>query len=283
MLALINVPNLLSEYITPERISLVIRVALIILIGIPLIRLIRNVVRKLIKERLSAQSEQLLVRTVYYVSILILLISILNEFGFKLSALLGAAGVFGIAIGFASQTSISNIISGIFLISEKPFMIGDIVQIGTTLGYVESIDLLSIKLKTPDNCFVRVPNETMIKTEVMNITRYPIRRANINVSVSYKEDLERVLAALAEVAATDPLALAEPAPLILLDSFGDSGININFGVWGKKDDIFPLKTSLMLAIKTKFKQENIEIPYPHLTVANLGDFNNKPNKPNKEV
>jgi len=276
MLAFINVPNLLAEYITPERVSLVVRVALILLIGIPLIRLIRNVVRKIIKDRLSAQSEQLLVRTVYYVSLLILLISVLNEFGFKLSALLGAAGVFGIAIGFASQTSVSNIISGIFLISEKPFMIGDWVQIGTTIGMVESIDLLSIKLKTPDNRFVRVPNETMIKTEVINITRYPIRRANISVSVSYNDDLDKVMSALAEVATAEPMALTEPVPLIQLDSFGDSGININFGVWGKKDDVIPMKTSLMLAIKKKFIQENIEIPYPHLTVSNFGDISNKP-------
>lgn len=267
MLPEFNLQNLLTSYITPERVSLAIRVVLILLIGIPLVRLIRNLVRKLIKDRLSLQSEQLVVRAVYYVSIMILMISVLNEFGFKLSALLGAAGVFGIAIGFASQTSVSNIISGIFLISEKPFMIGDSVQIGNTIGSIEAIDLLSIKLKTFDGRYVRVPNETMIKTEVINITRYPIRRANISVGVSYKEDISLVLALLADIAANEPLALQEPAPFLQVDSFADSGININFGVWTSKENVTIMRNALMIKIKERFNEEGIEIPYPHVRLV----------------
>jgi small-conductance mechanosensitive channel len=270
MPAVLNVTTLIAEYFTPERVSLAIRVFLILLIGIPLIRLIRSLTRKLVKDRLSAQSELLLVRSVYYSGLLIILITLLNEFGFKLSALLGAAGVFGIAIGFASQTSFANIISGVFLISEKPFMIGDWVQIGSTTGMVDSIDLLSIKLKTSDNRFVRVPNETMIKTEVINITRFPVRRANISISISYNEDLKRVRQALMEVAESEPLALKEPAPVFLTESFADYGINLVFGVWGNKDDVVDLRTALMMAISEKFKKENIETPYPHLTWLNSG-------------
>jgi len=272
MLPEFNLQSLLTSYITPERVSLAIRVVLILLIGIPLIRVIRNIIRKLIKDRLSLQSEQLIVRAVYYVSVMIMMISVLNEFGFKLSALLGAAGVFGIAIGFASQTSVSNIISGIFLISEKPFVIGDIVQIGATIGYIETIDLLSIKLKTFDGRYVRVPNETMIKTEVINITRYPIRRANISVSVAYKEDISNVLAILSDIAANEPLALAEPQPSLHVDSFADSGVNINYGVWTDKDNVVNLRNALMIKIKERFERENIEIPYPHVRLV-TGDNN----------
>lgn len=261
-----NVGKLITDYVTPERVSMLIKVALILLIGIPLVRFLRTITRKILKDRLSPQGEQLVVRSVYYISVIILLMTVLNEFGFKLSALLGAAGVFGIAIGFASQTSVSNIISGIFLISEKPFVIGDMVQIGTTTGTVESIDLLSIKLKTADNRFVRVPNETMIKTEVINITRYPIRRANINVSVSYRESLPRVLGILKAMADEEPMVLKEPEPLVMVESFGESGINILYGVWGKQDEILQLKTTMMLKIKDRFDKDNIEIPYPHLTL-----------------
>ncbi len=270
MPAVLNTTNLIMNFITPERVSLAVRVVLILLIGIPLIRLLRGITRKLVKDRLSAQSEQLIVRSVYYISILILLITLLNEFGFKLSALLGAAGVFGIAIGFASQTSFSNIISGIFLISEKPFMIGDWVQIGQTVGVVDSIDLLSIKLKTTDNRFVRVPNEIMIKTEVINITRFPVRRANIEVSVSYNADLPKVREVLMHIAATESLALQDPPPVFQVVGFADSGVNILFGVWGNKDAVIDLKTALMMSIKDRFARENIEIPYPHLTLLSGG-------------
>jgi len=272
MLLTISLEKLTGDFITPEKISLIIRVILILVIGIPLIRLIRSLTKRIVKDRLSPQSEQLVVRSVYYVAILILLITLLNEFGFRLSAILGAAGIFGVAIGFASQTSISNIISGIFLISEKPFQIGDVVQVSSNIGTIESIDLLSIKLKTSDNRYIRVPNETMIKTEVINITRYPIRRLDIYVSVSYKDNLEKVKNVFMEIIENEPLALKEPAPLFSIDKFSESGINIQYGVWVNKDDYSDLKNSLMINLKDKFEHEHITIPFPHIFIANAGEL-----------
>ncbi|HNX02547.1 MAG TPA: mechanosensitive ion channel family protein [Candidatus Cloacimonas sp.] len=272
MLLTISLEKLTGDFITPEKISLIIRVILILVIGIPLIRLIRSIAKRIVKDRLSPQSEQLVVRSVYYVAILILLITLLNEFGFRLSAILGAAGIFGVAIGFASQTSFSNIISGIFLISEKPFQIGDVVQVSSNIGTIESIDLLSIKLKTPDNRYIRVPNETMIKTEVINITRYPIRRLDIYVSVSYNDNLEKVKTVFMDIIANEPLALKEPAPLFSIEKFDESGIKILYGVWVNKEDYLALKNSLMINLKDKFEHEHITIPYPHIFIANAGEL-----------
>lgn len=266
MIGIVNVSEFVTQFVTPERVSLLVRVLLILGIGIPVLRLIRRIVAKLLMDKLSAQSEQLILRSVYYIGLLIIFVSVLNEFGFKLSALLGAAGVFGIAIGFASQTSVSNIISGIFLISEKPFVIGDIVQVATTVGTIETIDLLSIKLKTFDNRFVRIPNETMIKSEVINITKYPVRRVNIEVGVAYKEDLRRVMDVLSLIAANQPLALKEPEPTIQISAFADSGINILFGVWCNTSEFILLKNALMIDVKERFDAENIEIPFPHLSL-----------------
>ncbi|HNX37444.1 MAG TPA: mechanosensitive ion channel family protein [Candidatus Cloacimonadota bacterium] len=263
-LAISQITDLITGFLTPERLSLAIRVILILGIGIPLIRLIRKLTRKATSDRLSAQSGQLVQRTVYYAGILIILVMVLNEFGFKLSALLGAAGVFGLAIGFASQTSISNIISGIFLISEKPFVIGDMIEIAGTLGEIQSIDLLSIKLKTTDNRFVRVPNETMIKSEVINLTHYNVRRVNINVTVAYGSDLPKVLTLLGEVAQREELALQELGYIANLEKFGEFGIEILFGVWCKTTDYALMKNSLMISIKDSFTAQGIEIPYPHL-------------------
>ncbi|OQC06417.1 MAG: Small-conductance mechanosensitive channel [Candidatus Cloacimonetes bacterium ADurb.Bin089] len=272
MLLTISLEKLTGDFITPEKISLIIRVILILVIGIPLIRLIRSIAKRIVKDRLSPQSEQLVVRSVYYVAILILLITLLNEFGFRLSAILGAAGIFGVAIGFASQTSFSNIISGIFLISEKPFQIGDVVQVSSNIGTIESIDLLSIKLKTPDNRYIRVPNETMIKTEVINITRYPIRRLDIYVSVSYNDNLEKVKTVFMDIIANEPLALKEPAPLFSIEKFDESGIKILYGVWVNKEDYLALKNSLMINLKDKFEHEHITIPFPHIFIANAGEL-----------
>lgn len=258
--------NLVADFVTPERLSLVVRVVLMLAIGLPVIGFIKKILARMIKDRLSLQAEVLLVRTVTYVFYLILAVMVLNEFGFKISALLGAAGVFGVAIGFASQTSVSNIISGIFLISEKPFVIGDAVEIGGTLGIVDSIDLLSIKMKTFDNRYVRIPNETMIKSEVINLTRFDIRRAQIVVGVAYKEDVRKVLDVLRDIAANISGAMTDPEPLIQVDSFGDSRININFGVWTQTSNAVNMKTELIIAVKERFDKEGIEIPFPHVSL-----------------
>ena len=258
--------NLITDFITPERISLAVRVLLVLVIGIPVVKLILKVVAKLIKGKLSLQSEVLIARTVKYLLFLILVAMVLNEFGFKISALLGAAGIFGVAIGFASQTSVSNIISGIFLISEKPFMIGDVVEVDGKLGSIVAIDLLSVKLKTFDGQSIRVPNETMIKNDVTNLTKYDIRRAQFVMRVAYKEDVRKVLEILKEIAQNIPGGLKDPEPLIQLDSFGDSSVNINFGVWTQTSNVINLKTQLMLAVKERFDKDGIEIPFPHLSI-----------------
>jgi small-conductance mechanosensitive channel len=267
--SLIDLHKLVTDFVTPERITLAIRVILILVIGIPLIRFARRLTGKVIHEKLSAQSEMLIKRFVYYLGILIILVSVLNELGFKLSALLGAAGVLGIAIGFASQTSFSNIISGIFLISEKPFMVGDIIQIGDTVGVVISIDLLSVKVRTFDYRFVRIPNENMIKAEIINLTKYDMRRVNLNISVAYKDDLNKVIEVLKDIAANELLALKEPEPTVQITQYENSGIAIMFGVWGKNEEFVQLKTSLLITIKERFNAEGIEIPYPHLVIASL--------------
>lgn len=258
--------GVVGDFLTPERISLMVRVVLMLAIGIPVIGLLMKVLNRLLSEKLTTQSEIMIKRAVKYSLVLLLLMMILNEFGFKISAILGAAGIFGVAIGFASQTSISNIISGMFLISEKPFLIEDVIEVNGVVGTIQSIDLLSIKLKTFDGRFVRVPNETMIKNDVINLTRFDIRRAQLTVGVAYKSDLHKVMAILKDIADTAPGALKEPAPLLLLDGFGASSINISFGVWTATSNVFGMKNELILAIKDRFEQEGIEIPFPHVSI-----------------
>lgn len=212
------------------------------------------------------QTEMLVKKSIVYIGGVLLFFFLLNELGFQVSVLLGALGIFGVAIGFASQTSVSNIISGIFVITERPFEIGDVVQVGSTIGVVLSIDLLSAKLRTFDNRFVRIPNETIIKTEMTNITRFPIRRLDLDIGVAYKENIRRVIEVLRDVAAKNKYCLEEPAPVIFTNKFGDSSINIRYALWFEKSDIINLIGSIMLDIKERFDAEDIEIPFPHVTL-----------------
>jgi len=123
-----------------------------------------------------------------------------------------------------------------------PFQIGDVIQVGGTTGEVLSVDVLSVKLRTFDNIFVRLPNESLIKSEVRTLSRFPIRRADIQVGIDYASDLAEVRAALLEVADRNPLCLDEPAPLIIFQGFADSSMNLQFSVWATRESYLELKT-----------------------------------------
>jgi small-conductance mechanosensitive channel len=185
------------------------------------------------------------------------------ELGFNFGILLGAAGILTVAFGFASQTSASNVISGLFLLGEKAFAVGDIIRIGGTTGEVLSIDWLSVKLRTFDNLFVRVANENMIKSEITNLTRFPIRRVDLQIGVAYKEDLRKVFAVLGEVAERNPLCMQEPKPLFIFQGFTDSALSFQFSVWGLRENYLDLRNGLYIEIKEALDAEGIEIPFPH--------------------
>jgi small-conductance mechanosensitive channel len=229
-------------------------------------RILSTTLVKLIHKGMTPHGKQILKRSVFFGIFGLFAISALKQLGFDLSALLGAAGILTVAIGFASQTSASNLISGLFLMIERPFSITDVIRVGDTTGEVISIDLLSVKLRTFDNLFVRIPNETMIKTEVTTLTKFPIRRADLKVGIAYKEDISRVKTLLTEMAQKNPLCLEEPAPLFIITGFGNSSIDIQFSVWAQRENFLALKNSLYEETKNTFDREGIEIPFPHVSL-----------------
>jgi small-conductance mechanosensitive channel len=234
--------------------------------GLLLARLASRGAARLVAGSADTHQEILVRRVVFYGVAGLFVASALSELGVDLSILLGAAGILTVAIGFASQTSASNIISGLFLIGEKPFAVGDVIRVNGTVGEVLSIDLMSVKLRTFDNLFVRIPNETMIKTEVTNLQRFPIRRYDLQVGVAYNEDIREVRDVLMEVADANPLCLEEPAPLIIFQGYGDSALQHQFSVWAKTENYLELRNTIPVEVKEAFDERGIEIPYPHRTL-----------------
>ena len=253
----------IGEVMTSDVASSILRAVLILAGGLLLAALIGRRVGRFAQQHADAQSAMLTRRAVRYVILGLTLVSVLHQFNFRLSALLGAAGILSVALAFASQTSASNLISGLFLLGERAFSVGDVIRIGDTTGEVLSIDLLSIKLRTFDNLFVRVPNENMIKTQVTNLTRFPIRRYDLQIGVAYKEDVSRVREILLDVAYRDPLCLAEPTPLIIFQGYGDSSLNLQLSVWAARENFLAMRNAISEEIKRRFDVEGIEIPFPH--------------------
>jgi small-conductance mechanosensitive channel len=145
----------------------------------------------------------------------------LQELGFDLTLFVGAAGLLTVALGFASQTSASNVISGLFLLTEGSIAVGDLIKLGNTLGHVVAIDLLSVRIRTRENLIVRIPNESLVKGEITNLTRLAIRRALIPLRIPYKEDLRRARQVLLDAADGYEKALRDPEPFVMVQGFSE--------------------------------------------------------------
>ncbi len=256
----------LGEGVTADQLRLWWRSAVILVVGALLARLAGLGVGRVATRRFGPSQGILARRIVWYGLLFVVLATVLRQLGFDLGVLLGAAGILTVAIGFASQTSASNLISGLFLLAERPFTVGDVVMVGTTTGEVIAIDLLSVKLRTFDNLLVRIPNETLLKSEIRNLAGFPLRRIDVPVGVSYDADLEHVRDVLFAVADANPLCLDEPRPLFQVLAFGQSSIDLQFSAWTVRANFVAVKTALYIDIQKAFAAEGIVIPFPQRVV-----------------
>ncbi|MCC2639274.1 MAG: MscS Mechanosensitive ion channel [Moraxellaceae bacterium] len=256
----------LDKLLNPERLMDFAAGIFLILLGIMVARIAAGVFERSMRQRLNAHQLTVWRRALHHGLLFLFVITALREMGFHLSVLLGAAGVLSVALGIASQTSASNLISGIFLIGEGSFAIGDTIRVGQTEGEVLSIDLLSVKLCTADNLFVRIPNEQLIRSEVVNLTRFAIRRLNLAITIAYKEDVKRVRGLLLGIATDNPLCMDEPPAQAIVQGFGESGISLQFSAWTRRDNAGIVRDRLLESIKEAFEREGIEIPFPQLAL-----------------
>lgn len=254
------IPQEILDFFTPPSLIRFGQTVAIAFVSYLLLRLVVLILGKVIGRRMSDQSTMVLRKLVTYLGLAIIILVVLGRLGASLGTLLGAAGVVGIALGFAAQTSVSNIISGVFLISEKSFAVGEVIKIGDKVGIVQSIDLLSVKLRTFDNQLIRVPNETLIKTELTNVTRFPIRRLDVRLRVAHGTDLTKTRELLMDIAAKNPCCLDDPEPLFILLELDNLGVEVLFGVWFAKDDFLKTKNSVLESISTTLQAAGIVIP-----------------------
>jgi len=236
----------------------------IFVIGLMVASLLSAFVFKVIfRNFLSPHHAMLLRKMVFYFTTLIFSFFAIDKLGFDLKGVAGALGIGTLAFAWAANTAVTNVASGIFLLGEKPFEIGDYVRIEGPAGWdgqILSIDLLSVKMRTRDNTLVRMPNELLLKSEVRNLTRFPIRRVDIKFRVAFAEDLTQIKQILFESAQKNPLCLESPIPEFFFVEFGESGLLLQFSAWSKQSSFIALQTSLQTDIQEKFKQAGIQLP-----------------------
>jgi small-conductance mechanosensitive channel len=152
------------------------------------------------------------------------------------------------------------------LLGEKVIKVGDYITVGDMSGTVDSIDMLSVKLKTLDGQLVRISNESIINANMTNFSYFPTRRLSVKVLVSFNTNLQTVMEVLQSVPPQIPLVLTDPAPLCLFDAFEASGVSVNLFVWINRTDLVTVKNALVVAVKTAFDAHGIAIPLPQIQV-----------------
>ncbi len=234
----------------------------IALVGWGIARVAANTISRLTRRQLDAQGSLVARLVTYYGLLALFLVTALQQLGVDLTVLVGAAGVLSVALGFAAQTSASNVISGLFLLGERPFVVGDIIEVEGEVGEVIGIDLLSIKMRTFANLLVRVPNETLLKVKLKNLTHFPIRRFDLQVRVPHDADLETVKVVLIDVARNYPICLDEPAPVVWFGEFEESGTRLQFSVWTATPNWVRLINTLPGLVHQAFDAHGIALAVP---------------------
>ena len=159
------------------------RALLVLVLGATVIRLLSGMARRRLTALGNPHLALVIDRVVTTLGALMVTLSAAQQAGLDVSAALATAGVVTVAVGFAAQTSLSNLISGLFLLFDRPFQVGEAVEIEGRAGLVESINLLSTYVRTFDNVRVRWPNEVVLKSTILNYSRFPARRLDLRLRI----------------------------------------------------------------------------------------------------
>lgn len=256
----------IMSFITWENIFRLVGSLLILFVIWLAFRLITKAVRKVPETKLPAQRAAVVIKLIRYLCYVVLVLYVLGLFGINLKAIWGAAGIAGVAIGFAAQTSVSNLISGLFVLTEGSIHVGDTIIVGDVTGIVDEVKLLSIRVHTFDNQMVRIPNSTIINSNLTNNSYHNKRRWTVKVGVDYSTDMKYALETLQKAADLCPTVLKDPAPSVWFDGFDASSINLVVAVWFKPADFLQTRNDIYIAIKKVLDDAKISIPFNQLDV-----------------
>ena len=241
--------------------------AVILLIGVVLIKLILRFTRKILEKSSLDESVYLFITRATKVALwAVLIIAILTMIGIPAASLVTVLGAGGAAIALALKDSLGNVAGGILILINKPFVKGDTIELAGVTGVVDSIDLMSTQLHTFDNKVVTVPNGTITTSVLINYSREELRRVDCQFSISYDADIMQAKELLYNVAICKEEILKDREPVIGVAEQGDSGILIDLKVWCSTSDYFDVKYYLEENVKLAFDEAGIDIPYKTMDV-----------------
>ncbi|GAB6148136.1 mechanosensitive ion channel family protein [Stetteria hydrogenophila] len=238
--------------------------AVIFAAGLFIASFVRSIMRRNVAPRLPMHVYKPLENVTFYGLLFFAGIAALQPFGVRLSSLLVAGGFAGIVIGFASQNALSNLISGVMLLAEQPFKVGDPIFVAGVGGVVVNVGVLSTTIRTWDGTFVRIPNNEVFNSVITNYFKVKARRIEFTIGVHYNTDIDKALEVIKKLVDDHPFCLINPAPDVFVEEYADSSINLKVRCWAPPQVWFATKVELQTRIKKALDEAGIQIPYPQL-------------------
>lgn len=195
--------------------------------------------------------------------LIVVLIAVLQIFGFEATSLVAVLGAATLAIGLALQGTLSNVAAGVMLIVFRPYKLGQYVDVGGTAGTVKDLNIFFTELATPDNVQIIVPNGQAWGAVINNYSALPTRRVQVVFGIDYGDDADKAMAIILETANAHPKVHKDPEPWVRLSNLGDSSVDLTMRVWCDNADYWDVHFDLTKQVKEAFDAKGISIPYPH--------------------
>jgi small conductance mechanosensitive channel len=271
-----NILNRLLEIFSPESLGTkigdavagIIVGAVVVSVFILLERIVRRFSRPLIEKSGLDETAKSFVSTIIRYSVIIIgVLASLSAIGINIDSLLASIGIAGVTIGFAARDAFSNLISGLLIFLDRPFVIGDLVEVGENYGYVDQITLRSTRIITSDGKMLAVPNNEMINQTVSSYTNFPNLRLDIGITIGVKEDIHHVRSLLLEMVKDDENYLENPSPRVVVTALNDYNVAIELQVWLKNErQHVEMRSNLREKIFNKLNEAKVEMPFETLKI-----------------
>lgn len=235
----------------------------VLLVGMWLARWLANLLPKAMgRVGVDIMLTSFLRNVAYAVGIVVVVIAALGTVGVNTASLLAVIGAAGLAIGLALKDSLSNIASGVMLVTLRPFRVGDVVTIAGQTGTVESVRIFQTVLSGPDRQSFTIPNNLITASPIVNLTAQPTRRVELVIGIGYQDDLSVARQVALEIMHADKRVLADPAPDVVVYELGANSVNLGIRCYVMASDWFGVKVTLLEQIKLGFDRAKVSIPYP---------------------
>jgi small conductance mechanosensitive channel len=220
-------------------------------------------------ERLEPTVAKFLSNIIRYALWVVVAVTVLTQFGVQTTSIIAALGGLALAVGLALQGTLSNVAAGVMILLQRPFRVGETITAGTVNGTVQGIGLFTTEILQLDGLYVMVPNNELWNKPIVNFTRMPTRRFELLVGIGYSDSIDVARKELLALADADIRVLDLPAPVVFVSALADSAVTIGLRVWCKTEDYLGLSWALTEAVKIRFDEAGITIPFPQREVRTI--------------